>query len=779
MNTNLPPFPSLGAEYIRCRRRCDLPGMVYRLRRTFLLETVPDRCVLRLAGFTRHDVCVNGQRVGRGPLVAGRYCATYDLMDVRDLLRAGRNVIAVQLMTGHYHARFLDPATWIGGGIRGDLCAGDGRVLLVSDGSWKCDLDRAYGFRRPRRSVWSPIFEDFDARRDEPGWREVDFDDGHWPDCRFGDPEPTVREFEPNPIGTFDLETDEAFRFASAGRVRWLRDPEEYYWLGDEAAYEALGDVAEGITDLLVPGDRFRPVTVEARPDESVFFRVIADRYVLGRPFFEIEADEGVQIDIVWAERKFNGDPLLSPGGRMANWATYTTRAGAQRFMFFDVHGFREIQFTLRPGRGKVAFKRVGAERQWTMRCENGSLHTSDEDYDRLWRAGARTVACITTDHHSDNSFREQAPWSGDQEWTKMGAYVSEGVHPITERQLRQILKGQTRDGRICSPYPHPFPYLRMCDAQHQDSTGVDLPDHSLGYIISLGRHYLYSGNRDLIAEAWPHLERQIAYFDTVLDGRGLIDLRRIVDSWIWVDWRGLKDRTAPMNALWGGALATMIRFAGVLERDAAPYQERYARLRRAFIDTFWDSGRNLFIDLPLARPELGENVSQLTQAIAACFDLLPDACDRARLADDLTVLDGRLGIATPPMQGFVFRSLEKLGAEEAVHRILRKQWLYPEMFENGTIPEFWPGQLGSVYAICQGGGPMISWAITWYVLGVRPVEPGFRRFVVKPVPGDLDLAEGVHPTVRGPIRVAWRRAAEGLVVDVDAPEGCEYEVLV
>ncbi len=49
----------------------------------------------------------------------------------------------------------------------------------------------------------------------------------------------------------------------------------------------------------------------------------------------------------------------------------------------------------------------------------------------------------------------------------------------------------------------------------------------------------------------------------------------------------------------------------------------------------------------------------------------------------------------------------------------------------------------------------------------------------MKPIPGNPERAEGVCPTVRGDIAVAWRRAADGtLDVEVNGPRDCAYEII-
>lgn len=56
------------------------------------------------------------------------------------------------------------------------------------------------------------------------------------------------------------------------------------------------------------------------------------------------------------------------------------------------------------------------------------------------------------------------------------------------------------------------------------------------------------------------------------------------------------------------------------------------------------------------------------------------------------------------------------------------------------------------------------------YVLGVKPVKPGFEEWRVQPVVGDLSWARGVVPTPKGPITVQWSVNSTGIDVCVDAP---------
>jgi alpha-L-rhamnosidase len=55
-------------------------------------------------------------------------------------------------------------------------------------------------------------------------------------------------------------------------------------------------------------------------------------------------------------------------------------------------------------------------------------------------------------------------------------------------------------------------------------------------------------------------------------------------------------------------------------------------------------------------------------------------------------------------------------------------------------------------------------------VLGVRPVEPGYRTWLIEPQPGDLTWAEGKVPTPYGPIVVRWQKIPQGLRLEINVP---------
>jgi hypothetical protein len=58
-------------------------------------------------------------------------------------------------------------------------------------------------------------------------------------------------------------------------------------------------------------------------------------------------------------------------------------------------------------------------------------------------------------------------------------------------------------------------------------------------------------------------------------------------------------------------------------------------------------------------------------------------------------------------------------------------------------------------------------------VLGITPLEPGFKSVRIVPQLGRLKWAEGTYPTPRGAIKVRHERQSDGSVKSqIDAPAG-------
>jgi alpha-L-rhamnosidase len=87
------------------------------------------------------------------------------------------------------------------------------------------------------------------------------------------------------------------------------------------------------------------------------------------------------------------------------------------------------------------------------------------------------------------------------------------------------------------------------------------------------------------------------------------------------------------------------------------------------------------------------------------------------------------------------------------------------ETLAPDATPKFGPG---TSLAHPWSSGPTSG--LSKYVLGVRPVSPGYKTWLIEPQPGDLTWAKGRVPTPYGPIKVKWKKTSQGLRLEIDVP---------
>jgi alpha-L-rhamnosidase len=83
---------------------------------------------------------------------------------------------------------------------------------------------------------------------------------------------------------------------------------------------------------------------------------------------------------------------------------------------------------------------------------------------------------------------------------------------------------------------------------------------------------------------------------------------------------------------------------------------------------------------------------------------------------------------------------------------------------------------VGFRHSLCHGwaSGPT-AW-LSQTVLGVKPLEPGFKRVRIAPQLGHLEWVEGTYPTPLGPIHVRHERHGNSVKSVIKVPKGVKVE---
>ena len=759
-------------------------------RRQFHLDAVPGRAPARITADSRYALWVNGQEVCRGPVRSQPRRLHYDLADLAPYLRAGDNLIAVYVKYYGTPKSFWMPATpnvMLGKtGIlvfEADLGAAG---WLTSDPGWKAHKVDAWD-PEGSKGMGGPIaggvpVEIFDARQFPQHWRELAFDDGAWGAAQvipavhiggFARTQPPTDPYGPLYPRTI-AQLDGAIHTPATVTV------ESFAGAPDPAIYHPVRRVEAtlGLARCGAAQTQALPVVCDAPPGGCT--RIILDmgRIVSGLVGFEIDAPAGAVLDLSYVEA-----PITRPVGMIgAHLGTrYTARGVDDRFEVFDSNGLRYAYIVVHGADAPVTLRHFQVRELLYPWQAGASFACSDDDLNRIYAAGIRTVQLNSHDAFLDCPTREQRAWVGD-------SVVHQMVHLATNQDWRLAWHYLTLGNS-----PRPDGILPMSVVGDIEAGGgFTIPDWALHWVHGVYNRYLFSGDRDAVKAFMPTIERILRWYVPFQTAAGVL---KDVVEWNLVDWSSVctADTSSVLTALWARGLREFAELAAWLEeRSSQRWAEGvYARAKAGF-EVFWDEARGSYIDHIVdgaPQPEM----SQLAGALAICAGLAP-AARWPRIIDRIT--DPARVVVRSWTGGdgeYAEQKMQKqfMGIYEtdwdAVNEVVSAEPFMSYTVHDAValagladrLPDLYPRWLeflGDGYDTigeCWGWGTHVhGWSCTptrdmvFYTLGVTPAEPGYTVARIAPRLGRLTWAKGDVPTPHGLIHVA----ATGEQVTIDAP---------
>ena len=401
-----------------------------------------------------------------------------------------------------------------------------------------------------------------------------------------------------------------------------------------------------------------------------------------------------------------------------------------------------------------------------------GSFSCSDERVNGVWQAsvrtcqlaaipartqpisvrGARTNAVLGTTYAylSDGAKRDRLVWSGDL-WFAQGnmyaAFASDS--PYMPGSIRMLAENRTPDGYVqACPFPESHGPLEAGDY------GPFASDEFAAWFIPvLCDHVLHTGDLPLAREMRPVVRGLVDYLDRHTGKDGVFEQRLETckhSCGLAVGGTSLHHRSF-MNILNELAYRNAAQLATWLgdAADAAAWIALAERTAQAVRREFWDAEKGHF---RLSREERKMGFEANALALAARFATPEEA---KRILPQLTFnWHGKFQLLA--IRGaFAYGQGEKAMALVAAHNWYK--YLAPE----------WKG-LRTVQECCNLGtknwgdeahpDACLAGVFTEGLLGVRPLEPGYRTFVVAPqLTSSVTSLGGSVPTPTGPIRVSVR----------------------
>lgn len=290
---------------------------------------------------------------------------------------------------------------------------------------------------------------------------------------------------------------------------------------------------------------------------------------------------------------------------------------------------------------------------------------------------------------------------------------------------------------------------------------------------------YEATGDARSLARHYDLLRREKIYLDRARPD-GLIDTSDLRDI---VDWPGgerdgydFRPVNTVVNAFHCHTLTLMARIAHALGQDvdATTFSAAANLASESFHRVFFDADAGCYRD-----GEGSSHHAQHASLFPLAFGLVPESA-RSRVA---AFVKSRGMACSVYAAQYLLEALFLAG--EADHAIAlmtgdgKRGWL--NMLRQGaTITwEAWDNAFKPNQDWNHAWGAAPANIIPRYVLGVRPLEPGYRKVLIAPQPGPLTEIHGLVPTIRGPIRVDAKRGAGGKwQLDYELPPGVRVEIV-
>ena len=656
---------------------------------------------------------MNGEKVGDHELDPGwtnyRKRCLYVRFDVTDRILRGRNAVGVLLGNGLYNVRGGRYVKFTGSfgppklALRLRLEYEDGSVETVASGAdWKTS---------PGPIVFSCIYggEDYDARREIPGWDRPGFDDSAW-----------------RPVSMV----------AGPG-----------------------GRLAPQTAPPVKVMKRF-PSVAATEPKPGVVVYDLGQN-MSGWPAVTVRGPAGATVKLVPGE-------LLGPDGLVTQRSSgtpvsfsYTLRGSADAETWrprFSYYGFRYVQVEAsaanETGAGAAGASRpeiLGVEGQFVHSSARviGRFSSSDPLVNRIHNLILRAVESNLQSVITDCPHREKLGWLEVSHLLGPAIFFNYDVASLYRKICWDTAESQLDNGLV----PDIAPEFTVFEAGFRDS-----PEWGSAAVINPSLLDLYAGDPAALAERYETMKRYATYLGSRADGHivshGLGDWCDIGPGSPGESQLTSKGLTA--TAVYYQDLRVLEKAAGLLgfADDAGRWSALAEEVRQAFNARFFRRDVRLY-----------DRGSQTAQAMPLALGMVDEA-DRA------AVLDGLVGIiraggnrVTAGDIGFVYvvRALYEGGRGDVLWDMVTQPDGpgYADQLRKGatTLAEAWDANPALSQNHC-----MLGHAEEWFYRGLAglspdPAAPGFKRFFVRPdVVGTLRSVEAEHDSPTAGSRAPGRK---------------------
>ncbi len=720
---------------------------VYHFRKTFALNSVPDKFVVNVSADNRYRFLVNGEPVCTGPARGDLQHWRFETVDIAPQLQKGTNVIAA-VVWNFTDLRPFAQLTLRTGFL---LCADDPKHNFINtNDQWKVFRNAAYELIPVSQATMGTFAvvgpgEKVDAAKYPWGWEKADYDDSAWTSAQ--------PLWSARPRGT-DLD------------ATWMLVPRTIPLM--EETLQRIGKVRRSVcidvNDNLFDGKR--RVTIPADTNATI----LLDQTFLTTAYPEliVSGGKGSSIKLTYAEALFDKDHQKGNRNEVQGrsifgyYDIFLPDGGAARlFRPLWFRTYRYLQMDIQTGDEPLTIDDFrGVFTAYSFK-ENAYFRCSEPSISRIWEVGWRTARLCANETYFDCPYYEQMQYVGD---TRIQALISlyvAGDDRLMRNAIMHFDDSRFSDGLTHSRYP---------------STNMQvIPPYSLFWVAMIHDYWMNRDDAEFVKSFLPAIDGVLLWHENRIGANGFLGP---TDWWNFVDWCWPWDPSAGIGGMPPGAhrqgrssilnlqlvyvlnMAIELNDAFGRKERAEHYRQLADSLKKATKAACWDSNRGLFADTPDKK-----SFSQHANLLAVLVDLVPKGQQKkfmTRVADDTSLTQ-----CTFYYRYYLLRAMKKAGLADRYVEML-KPW--HDMINNGltTFAE----NPDPTRSDCHAWSASPNYDLLATVCGIEPAEAGFKSVRIEPHLGSLSWAEGKMPHPAGDIKVRLERTDnDRLKAEITLPE--------
>lgn len=711
------------------------------LRKEFNLPAKPTKATVRIVGLGHFELRVNGRRAGdaviRQPWSQYDKTIYFDEIDVTPLLQQGPNALGVMLGNSFWFNPPSPQERYHKGGAETNFGtqyllwaqldvedANGQHTQIDTDTTWKIT---------PGPVTFSHVYggEDFDARRDPPGWDRPGFDDKQWKPASPASPPkaklekcfwPLLREKEVFP----------AKKIVAAGPGLF---------------HVFFGQNASGIVRFTVQGKAGQTFTIQPS---------------------EYRTDDGQFMKPKWGAPVLFRYTLKGGGPETHQWLFHYNGFQAVEISGAVPAGHENQQNKDLPVIQKIELVHVRADLP-----EAGHFHTSSKLYNDTHQLIDWAIRSNATYVLSDCPHREKLGWLECAHLLVPSFAYRYDCRDWFAKLAHDIRDSQEPSGRIntvAPAYPHFGGGFQW--TVEWGAAGVLLP----------WQHYVWYGDPTILRDNFDCMRRFVD--DVAAESKNGIAPEGLGD---WYDYghgqppgpSRFTPVTLTATAVQVMCIDAVIQAAEVLGRtdDAKRYRQLREITAAAYLKAFYNAKDRAFTN---------SGSCQCAHTISLAANLVPEADRKAVLDAVVADLSKRAWQQTPGDVGHVYfiRALAEAGRSDVLHRIYSRDGLgsYGGILKKGltAMPETWDAMNDG----CQSHNHcMLGHVIEWfygYVAGIRqrPGSVGWRKILIAPEPGQLTECDAAFVAPTGRIVSRWTVNNGRFHLEAEIPDGTSAQLV-